>query len=150
MLRDENELRNLICINGEKYDKQQWNRMLITFAVLSLALLYFFLKGKDFDSATDFLYIIVCSICGAGLIMFLSYLVLSFIINGAIDKIKNMTALETELQLNKKIQLEVNFRISEYKEQIEKYQDRIHTLTMENMQLEEQIDLLKYEDQYDD
>lgn len=96
-LSREEELERRIYLLEEASDNKKWERTKRTFFVLSAVVYFIFFITGRMNSLLDFLgWIILAPIC-AGILMFISAIILIYMVNGAAQENKEIARLKGEL-----------------------------------------------------
>lgn len=96
-LSKEENLERRIYLLEEASENKKWKRTKITFFVLSAVVYFIFIMSDRMNSLADFLgWIIVAPIC-AGFVMFISCLVMAYMITGATRENEEINRLKGEL-----------------------------------------------------
>lgn len=96
-LSREEELERRIYLLEEASDNKKWKRTKITLFVLSAVVYLEFLRSDRMNSLLEFLAgIIIAPIC-AGILMFISAIILIYMVNGAAQENKEIARLKGEL-----------------------------------------------------
>lgn len=90
-------LKQRILEKQNDFEKEQGKRVKITFFILSGVIFLMALMYGGISDGENFLYLLICTPIIAGFVMFISYLILSYIMSGAIRKVETIARLEGEL-----------------------------------------------------
>ena len=118
-LSRKDKLRQQIFDMAKEYDDKKWKRVKRTFCVLSVAIYLLVFMNHGMNCAQDFLLWIPAAPVSAGIVMFVSYMVLFYIINESLKEEKAISKKTGELEAIKLFEAEIRnleTEMSKYKE----------------------------------